>query len=46
MFGVFLDEYESIKKFNKIDILYLILAPIIVPILFGISINERKSSKS
>lgn len=41
MFGILLSEHDNLNDWQITDILAFIFAPLCVPVIFGMSINEK-----
>ena len=41
MFGILLDEYDTLDEWKKQDIFSFIFAPVLIPIFIGIYMNEN-----
>lgn len=43
MFGILLDQHESLSTIRYEDLIISLLAPLIVPIIFGMAINNKSN---
>jgi hypothetical protein len=41
MFGILLDQHKTIDTLKSEDVLIAMFAPIVVPIIFGMFINDK-----
>ena len=41
MFGILLDEHDTLDEWKKQDIFYFVFAPVLIPIFIGIYMNEN-----
>ena len=45
MFGILLDQHQSFETFKYEDFILSLFAPIIVPIIFGMHINDKRDEQ-
>jgi hypothetical protein len=45
MFGILLDQHKTLESLRSEDVLISLFAPIVVPIIFGMSVNNKSDEK-
>jgi hypothetical protein len=45
MFGILLDQHKTVDTVTSLDLMISLFAPIVVPIIIGMRVNDKRDEK-